>query len=281
MKCDLSNTKLEELKKVIENINDKTSKEVIHIELSKEEPSLFDSKFGGIPYLSKNEDIPVNNQGKQLKLLAQINFNDIKNANIFPKEGILQFYIYSDELYGADFDNLTLQNNFRVIYHENVDFAINKSDIEKKIYNYKIAEEEEDFPIEGEFKLDFILSKEGITASDYRFEKIFIEEYNKYFPDNTTDALYDLEDDIYDELLDEHNSGGHKIGGYPFFTQEDPRDYKNLNEFDTVLLQIDSEFDEIDTDIMWGDSGVCNFLINSQDLKNKDFSKIIYNWDCC
>jgi uncharacterized protein YwqG len=127
--------------------------------------------------------------------------------------------------------------------------------------------------------LNFILSKEGITASDYRFEKIFTEEYNKYFSDNKISELYELEDDIY-ELLDEYNSGGHKIGGYPFFTQEDPRDYKNLNEFDTVLLQIDSEFDEIDTDIMWGDSGVCNFLINSQDLKNKDFSKIIYNWDC-
>jgi uncharacterized protein YwqG len=217
MKCDLSNTKLEKLKKVIENINDKTSKEVIHIELSKKEPSLFDSKFGGIPYLSKNEDIPVNNQGKQLKLLAQINFNDIKNTNIFPEKGILQFYIYSDDLYGAGFDNPTLQSNFRVIYHENVDFTISKSDIEKKTYNYKIDNEETNFPIEGEHKLNFILSKEGITASDYRFEKIFTEEYNKYFSDNKISELYELEDDIY-ELLDEYNSGGHKIGGYPFFT---------------------------------------------------------------
>lgn len=34
-------------------------------------------------------------------------------------------------------------------------------------------------------------------------------------------------------------------------------------------------------DIMWGDCGVANFFIHPDDLKNKDFSKVLYNWDCC
>ena len=32
---------------------------------------------------------------------------------------------------------------------------------------------------------------------------------------------------------------------------------------------------------MWGDSGVANFFINKEDMKNKKFDNILYNWDCC
>jgi uncharacterized protein YwqG len=31
---------------------------------------------------------------------------------------------------------------------------------------------------------------------------------------------------------------------------------------------------------MFGDVGVANFFITEEDLKKKDFSKVIYNWDC-
>ena len=46
--------------------------------------------------------------------------------------------------------------------------------------------------------------------------------------------------------------------------------------YDTLLLQIDSE-----DDIMWGDSGIANFFISEEDLKNKNFEDMLYNWDCC
>ena len=70
---------------------------------------------------------------------------------------------------------------------------------------------------------------------------------------------------------------GSKLGGYPFFTQEDPRTYGDYPTFDTLLLQIDTD-DELD--IMWGDSGVANFFIALEDLKKRNFSKVLYNWDC-
>ena len=34
-------------------------------------------------------------------------------------------------------------------------------------------------------------------------------------------------------------------------------------------------------EIIWGDCGVANFFINQKDLENCDFSKVLYNWDCC
>ena len=70
-----------------------------------------------------------------------------------------------------------------------------------------------------------------------------------------------------------------KLGGYPAFTQCDPRYYdKNLERFNTLLLQLDCE-DECD--LMFGDTGVANFFINEEDLKKLDFTKVLYNWDCC
>ena len=83
--------------------------------------------------------------------------------------------------------------------------------------------------------------------------------------------------DVEDELMDQICCDGAHIGGYPFFTQTDPREYEeSYRRFDTVLLQIDT-----DEEIMWGDSGVANFFIAAEDLAKKDFSRVLYNWDCC
>jgi uncharacterized protein YwqG len=66
--------------------------------------------------------------------------------------------------------------------------------------------------------------------------------------------------------LNNDYNGGHKIGGYSYFTQSDPREEANN---DVSVLQIDS----IDS-IMIGDCGVINFFIDKTDLKNKDFAKV-------
>ncbi|MGZ4091003.1 MAG: DUF1963 domain-containing protein [Bacteroidia bacterium] len=41
-------------------------------------------------------------------------------------------------------------------------------------------------------------------------------------------------------------------------------------------MQIDA-----DDEIMFGDSGVANVFINIDELKNKNFDKAYFNWDCC
>jgi uncharacterized protein YwqG len=72
---------------------------------------------------------------------------------------------------------------------------------------------------------------------------------------------------------------GHRLSGYPYFTQSDPRgDKKNIQDY-ILLFQLDT--DDAENDIMWGDSGVGNFFIHPEDLKKRDFSKVFYNWDCC
>ena len=81
------------------------------------------------------------------------------------------------------------------------------------------------------------------------------------------------------EVYEETFAGdGHKIGGYPFFTQTDPRDEDDeYEEYEVLLFQMDSD---TEADIMWGDMGVANFFIKEKDLRNLDFSDVLYNWDC-
>ncbi len=69
---------------------------------------------------------------------------------------------------------------------------------------------------------------------------------------------------------------GHKIGGYAYFTQSDPRDYDEKLRSDLPILQIDT-----DENIVIGDVGLIHFFLNKEDLKNKNFEKAYFQWDCC
>jgi len=86
-----------------------------------------------------------------------------------------------------------------------------------------------------------------------------------------------MEDELEEAGWENFQSTGHKIGGYAYFTQEDPRIGRGAEKIKDyiLLLQIDS-----DDDIMWGDMGVANFFIHPDDLAKKDFSKVMYTWDC-
>lgn len=56
--------------KVMDLLFKRTSKEVIKINLKDEKCSIFDSKFGGLPYLGKGDLVPVASDDQQLRLLG-------------------------------------------------------------------------------------------------------------------------------------------------------------------------------------------------------------------
>lgn len=278
--------KKEVILKVYNEISKKTSKKVANIEIKKRKVGLTDSKLGGIPYLPVGAEFPVDDKGRQLKLLAQINCKDLEGMDDYPQKGLLQFFIVMDDCYGLDNPNNV------VIYYDEINENIKEEDILEKYKPYV-----ECAPFEGEFKMKFSFSEEGITLGDFNFDEIFVNKYNELFPDNKIECFWDLEeeldyskevfyDDDFDNIMEELDDIilgiGSKIGGYPYFTQSDPREDNNFDKYDTLLLQIDSiESEKGNVQVMWGDSGVCNFFINKEKLKNLDFSDVLYNWDCC
>lgn len=251
----------EEFREAIED----TIQPVIHITTVERATTLFESKFAGDPYFPVTKEYPKNPKGQPLKLLAQINFAEVPDCvpNV-PKHGILQFFINpQDDVFGLNFEDGTQPNDFRVIFHENV-----IEDASQLIQDFSFIDEIEDeyFPIEVEMGLCFEQRFEAMSGSDFRSERAYAV-LNEKINEN---------DDLYDTFYNAFDGTGHKIGGYPFFTQEDPRGYGDNTKHEILLLQIDSIGDHI----MWGDVGVANFFVTEDDLKKRDFSKVLYNWDC-
>lgn len=241
-----------------------TKKPSIEMNLSPAENlPLWQSKVGGKPYLPLEMPYPMSDNGMPLSLLAQINFEEIPHLEGYPTQGILQFFINAqDDLMGADFDNPQNQDGFRVIYHLKV-----MRDLTFLQQNFPEVNEEEfymPFDFSQEFRIEFKEVAKMISADDFRFDKIIPD-----LLDN--DELQGILEDI-----DEFYSFSHRIGGYPNFTQFDPREYDTIPKDYELLLQLDS-----DKYLMWGDSGVGNFFIHPEDLKKAGFSKVAYTWDCC
>ncbi len=241
---------------------EKTIKPYVKIKLKEQETKPWESKLGGNPYLEIGMEYPKAASGEYLRLLAQINFEEVPHLEAFPQKGILQFFILPGDMYGLDMDDPCIQDTFRIKYISNVV----KSE-ENLIKDFSFLEElEEDWymPFSNEGKMNFSLEYMPIPWDDYRFNNVYSDI-----------TLTDEEDDDYMENL---NVDGCKIGGYATFTQDDPRDDEELNNFGTLLLQLDIEKE---CDLMFGDSGIANFFINEEDLKKLDFTKVLYNWDCC
>lgn len=223
------------------------------------------SKFGGEPYWPKDMKYPESKSGNKLTLLAQLNINEFPNLPDFPKSGILQFFIEDDDVYGLDFyrpieEIIKAPSGYRVVYHSIIerDESLLENGLPK-------AHKESCLPLSREYRLESVLDKEIPSPRDFRYKNYAKEPYKE-------------EGALADYIYDNFTSTGCKIGGYAFFTQEDPR----INGEDdnwVLLFQMDSEFLG-DDEIMWGDLGVANFFIEKEALKKNDFSRVWYNWDC-
>ena len=79
------------------------------------------SKFGGVPYLPVGESAPTNASGQPLGMIAQINCAQLPQNNIYPKSGMLQFWIDPhDTVWGYDYNKPAVQENWRVLHYESV-----------------------------------------------------------------------------------------------------------------------------------------------------------------
>ncbi len=221
------------------------------ITLTDTKPSIFESKIGGLGYIPHDKDFPTDSKGNQLRLLAQIECDKIQ-LDGFMKTGLLQFWILNDDVSGIDFDNQTNQDGFRVIYYPEVDKTVTQEETEEKFIKNEY-DDDDYFPVFRECGMSFKKSE------------------NKY---TNIDGFEEISDEDYNEII------GHKVGGYPYFTQSDPRDEKMLEYYDFLLFQLDTDYIGHEDVVMWGDAGVGNFFINSEKLKKCDFSDVLYNWDC-
>ena len=223
----------------------------------------WESKIGGVPYLPVDMAYPTAPDGNPLWLLAQVNLEEAPVLPPFPAHGLLQFFIYDDGFYGLNLDNPFDQSKFRVVYHPMIQRAeaLLRED-------FSILEEARFLPIEAgvSYPLEFELSHELAPPSDYQFEGLLGEGFFEAFGTEQWETKSRYSRAVL--------SSRHKMGGYAFFCQEDPR---NLEEPMELLFQLGSS-DQFNC--MWGDMGVANFFICRDALQRADFSRVRYHWDC-
>jgi uncharacterized protein YwqG len=228
------------------------------------------SKVGGRPYWESGRAFPLGRDGRPLFLLAQINFGELPPLEGYPRQGLLQFFIADNDLYGADFDRGAEpatpgeQVDFRLVYWPEV--------VAERGLDATVPARSDRLPHDptAPRRMHFALGDEPLSITDHRFDALFggnafaaVEAYAAQHGINA-DALFEA-------LARRFDGSGHKLGGYPHFTQADPRGDGRLE----LLFQLDS-----DDAMMWGDVGVGGFFIAPDALARGDFSQVLYNWDC-
>ncbi len=223
-----------------------------------EHTGIRDSKFLGLPYLPVGVEYPKAPDGSPMLMLAQINCAELPALAGYPDKGILQFYLSPDwmEFYDAEYDHM------RVLYHEDIS-AEAQTD-----FSFITEDMLMESPIAGEHRLKFVKKTDPGGFEDYRFDFEFNDK-------PWYDYAAELGEEREEELNRYFDSSGNKIGGYAFFAQDDPRGEEENRFDDVTLLQIDSG-----DRIMIGDAGVLHFFINKDDLKNRNFRRVYFQWDC-
>lgn len=264
----------EQIMTTLQKLDEITAKTAYRLSINYERtPDLFSTKLGGVPYWRSDMEYPVASDGTPLVMLAQINLCELENNDVLPKNGILQFFI------GADSTNPA----HRVVYHSEIDNGV-YLDVPTTLTCTA-----QGLPLNKEFALDTEKATVSMGGSDYKLSERFNEAATQVglsLPENAPEGTtlyseaYRCLPDTFDERH-ELNKGSWLLG-YPHFAQEDVRYYKENEHYDTLLFQLDSVFNPTarEYDVLWGDDGVGNYFINSEDLKKLDFSNTLFSTDC-
>ncbi len=235
----------------------KSTVDYIQINPTTHQSSACSSKMGGQPYLPPCLHLPKDFLGKDMLLLAQINFADSYFPAPFPSKGLLQFFI-SSTLYeqASTLNGICHHQTFHVRYISEADVQ----DLERGKALLPSAS------MLKEYSLFFDSRKQPVSLTDYQLSHFISEETREQFSQQHFQ--------LFDELYGQFNlAAEHKMGGYAYFIDADFRSsHPHYHQYDMLLLQLLSD-DKID--FMWGDCGNLKFFISTEDLTALDFSNVL------
>lgn len=265
---------------IYEQLMRNTSKKCVNFTLHPGESDVLSSKIGGVPFIPQGGEYPVNaNDGSKLHLLIQLNFAQMPHMEPYPKSGILQIFIDSKDCYGINWDDPQCQDSWRILYHEDISSPMPLESV-KGLMPAITKDAELPFEESGQsFTLEFEETEMPLTVDDFHFG--INQEMEELLPEELKGLdYYDLPEEFIEKIEELLVGGDSHLGGYPGFTQDDPREGTEVEDYE-LLLQIDSVHKDGKWYLLWGDCGIANFFIHPDDLKKRDFSRVYYNWDCC
>jgi uncharacterized protein YwqG len=222
------------------------------------------TRIGGPVWLPEGEAWPADPQGCPLEFVAQVDFGELPPLPDFPTTGLLQFFVGRDDRFGADLDD-PARGTARVFWRPD---GIEGG----RLLPPPVVTAEDSHPWQRPAVREAGLSLTGRAAvhraggSDWRIEERLKGQHRR-------PGIEEL-----DDLLDDDRGLPpqlHHVGGHPVFTQYDFRGPGQCDDYDRTLLRLTS-----DRNLIWGDCGEAVFLVRRDDLLKRDFSSVIFYWDC-
>lgn len=250
----------------------------VHIDVVQEDTSCLESKFGGIFYLPQGEQIPVCPEGEQMQFLAQINFAELPPLSGFPHQGIVQFFLDTNE--DRFYEKIDGEESKRELY--TIRYYPNPNVVYQQNPTLENADIDEHLSIDWKNgKMQFEAVSEVATfyvGQDLVADMGYQHVWEKLTPALVKKAGYDIEnwEDDTDDFCWDFGNWGCKIGGHPAFKSFDERiDNETDQPYETLLFQYDfatrEEFEE-DT---------FSFFIRPEDLANCRFDDVLLIWQNC
>lgn len=277
---------------VISSIYNKlnTTKDAYLLSESNDRPTIWDSKFGGKPYMLEKDFYPVTqDEGEPYEFLLQINCSDLPKNDLFPKEGLIQFFLNHN--YNFDKDD----RPFYIRFYPSIVFDEKKLDFDiEDEYEVDDFDDEEDLEdddddlmspiIDEEYKIEFEVVQDQVNPSSKEWESVCRQLEKELEP-----YKYELED--YDKIV---NSDGYirdlsfifenedvedvmyanKLLGYPANPSTDIRTLADKYQDYILLLQLNPDTEAFDND----DERSIEWFIHPEDLKKGDFTKVICSY---
>lgn len=228
------------------------------------------SRIGGPAFLARGEAWPLDARGVPLDFLAQLDMADCASLEGYPSQGVIQFFIACDEMFGADFGHPAAG---RFLVRWQAEDAPGHLHPQPEIRRGESGRARHCSPFAAGG-----LRENGLALRPAPFtDKI---DWAVIDAATRIDALAQIHDITALEtfLEDPANARAmrHHTGGYPAFTQADIRKNPELARYDHVLLHLTSAGDQL----RWGDTGEALFMIQKDDLRRGDLARTIYSWDC-
>jgi len=238
----------------------------------------------------------------------------------FPDRGIFQLFASdfdADGGFGFYAGECEEQSGWKAVYYEEVDSSVTEAECAAKMavpweeaskknmprpaHKFDLKDIEEGraelwripaHPLKISFRP---VVQDVIGDNDFRFDDLFAAELERRLPGADPEEFmpYELRDETDEEretlrrVRDQIESGGCKLGGYAYFEQYDIReDDEERAAWDILLFQLRDDFTDFpagefpEMDLYLGGFGALNILIRPEDLKNRDFSRVLAQWAC-
>ncbi|WP_162799461.1 DUF1963 domain-containing protein [Nocardioides sp. 616] len=226
-------------------------------------PAAVDSYIGGHPYLPAGREWPLDEDGRPMHFVLQVNFAAVPQLPDFPGEGLLQFFVRDHETWGLTFAELMGREGFHCRWYAASDLdAATSPDPSSPVPPAQVRPS----PVEHPGPWPFAFELLELLPSAYEQMESERAANPRGF------AAYEALWEEHEEVAEAASEGGEvQVGGWSAFLQGAPDAPEGCSP--RLILGLASA-----GGMMWGDVGTAHLFGDPAALARGDVSDFWWEW---